>query len=303
MEIITARFNRWDKDSIRPGPVGSVGDVNLQVMLKKSSPDMPERYDPKWSGKNEVWSGSNVSDGTVEGYTSGGRGPVVITRNFANNSNGNKTDVGWRMQNITPMDLKRETKMTPLGQYGWETLTGSVVRAKVSGEQFLPLPGIFAPTSVPRGSQIPRVVATSTGSGIALPPAEVDITNPIFGDTGIIPGCSKDEMDAVWVPKMDDPRRKDPNDKWLKYYPYRRAKPYEPGKPGAGYFINEYPEVAQNAWVYYLPGQRYEWIKTNPCGVFYRDKDLPAPDEITRPIPGNQDRRRQDKRAGEKRMR
>ena len=30
------KLNRWDKDSIRPGPVGSVGDVNVQVKLKKS---------------------------------------------------------------------------------------------------------------------------------------------------------------------------------------------------------------------------------------------------------------------------
>ena len=37
MQVLLDRvqLNRWDKDSIRPGPVGSVGDVNLQVTLKR----------------------------------------------------------------------------------------------------------------------------------------------------------------------------------------------------------------------------------------------------------------------------
>lgn len=306
MSIVVPKYsiNRWDKDSIRPGPVGSVGDVNVQVMLRKSSIDMPERFDPTFSGKNAPWSGSNVSDGSWYGWTSGGREATVISKAMPNIQTGGKTNVGWVMQNIVAADRSRETKMTPLGRYGWDTTVGSVLRSKTTGDLFLPLPGGYEKSALPRGSQFPRVIAESIGDGIALPAADVEITDPVFGDTGVIKGCTESDLKAIWAPAMDDPRRKDTeNDTWFQnQYPYRKAKPYVPGEKGKGYFPDEYPEIAPNVWLFDNSKGKdgfpigYVWRAVNPCGKISRDPILPQPQVGDRPMPGNQDKRRQDRK-------
>jgi hypothetical protein len=66
-------MNRWNYDRIQPGAVGSVGDVNMQVRLKHSYPNLPLRFDKQFSGKNEVYLGSNVTDGNHINYDSGGK--------------------------------------------------------------------------------------------------------------------------------------------------------------------------------------------------------------------------------------
>ena len=64
-------LNRWDHSSIRPGVVGSVGDVVVTPRYKHSAPDLPLRFDPYFSGKRSVFLGSNVQNGTVASYDSG----------------------------------------------------------------------------------------------------------------------------------------------------------------------------------------------------------------------------------------
>ena len=300
MQVVTAKkvpINRWDKDSIRPGPVGSVGDVNLQVQLKKSSNDLPNRYDYIFSGKNEVWSGSNVSDGQWYGFTSGGRGAKVISSQIPNFTDGNKTAVGWRFQNIKPTDRTRETKMTPLGQYGWETTVASVLKAKVGGEGFLPLPGGYEKTKLPRGSQNPRVVAESIGAGEILPAADVEITNPIFGETGTIsvpvPGsntCEELKQDYTWVPAENDPLRSVPPPK---QYPYRKAWI----RDGQKYYSEtSWPDIGDKSLVADIDhGYTLFELKADPCGARLRQFAKDRPYE-TRPMPGNQDKRNRDKK-------
>lgn len=302
------RINQWDKDSFRPGPVGSVGEVITSVRLKQSAPDMAERFDPTFSGKNQPWSGSNVSDGSWTGWTSGGRSAVIVQRNFANNSNGNKTHVGWVMQNIVAPARTTEPKLTPLGRYGWDTTVGTVTRAKVSGEMFLPLPGAFGPTSLPRGSAKPTIISTSTGTGIVLPAADVLITDPVFGDTGtidyIVEGCQKkdysvdqDGEEPIWAPAMDDPRRKHPDDNDLYHYQWRKASTYGGEKVEV---YKQYPEIGDRVWHYYLPTGKFEWRKFNPCASIGRPENEPGNNQGRGPVkiprPGNQDKRRQDRK-------
>lgn len=287
--------NRWDKDSIRPGPVGSVGDVNVQVMLRKSSIDMPERFDKTFSKKNAAWSGSNVSDGSWYGWTSGGREATVISKAMPNIQTGGKTAIGWVMQNVVPTDRTRATKVTPLGRYGWDTTVGSVLKSKHTGDLFLPLPGGYEKSGLPRGSQFPRILAESSGGGVALPAADVPLTDPTFGDEGTIGDCSEEELSWVWVPGKDSEKRKSapPTKMWPLSYPYRKA--YKLPRFPPAYYPHEWPDIGRHVFVYDIDKKEYSYMNTSPCGKVWRDDDEPEP-EVRRPMPGNQDKRRQDKK-------
>jgi len=275
MQVLLDRvqLNRWDKDSIRPGPVGSVGDVNLQVKLRKSAPYLPNRYQKAFSGKNEVWSGSNISDGQWRGYTSGGRGAVTYQKALGNR-HGFKTPVGYIIENIVAEDRTKMAKMVPLGQYSWDEEKAKIYKSKHTGEQFLPLPSGYEKTELPRGSQFPAIVAESNGTGVALPAAEVDITDSRFGKQGSVDTvenvlCSVEERAKVWVPEMNDPRRKEPlfNDPYFKQYPYERVRMVN-GRP---YRYEEYPEVGDNIQAYHSTTKTIETISTSPCGEGNKD--------------------------------
>jgi len=64
-------MNRWDYSRIQPGSVGSVGDTNVAVRLKHSSPNMPLRFDKTFSGNRERYLGSNVQNGSQKSFDSG----------------------------------------------------------------------------------------------------------------------------------------------------------------------------------------------------------------------------------------
>jgi hypothetical protein len=304
MSIVVPKhpINRWDKDSIRPGPVGSVGDVNVQVMLRKSSVDMPERFDPTFSGKNAPWSGSNVSDGSWYGWTSGGREATVISKALPNIQTGGKTAIGWTMQNIVPADRTRATKVTPLGRYGWDTTVGSVLKSKHAGDLFLPLPDGYKKASLPRGSQFPRIIAESMGEGVALPAADVQITNPVFGETGTvldpgIAGCTDEDMNAYWAPALNDPIRSAPKGtphlgKWFYAWMDDNNQKFHDTK--------RYPFVGPNVLAWNDMEGRYIWAPFGPCGMIDRPRSIPLPQKYVppsqRPMPGNQERRNQDKK-------
>lgn len=289
MQVINTRIkplNRWDKDSIRPGPVGPVGDVNLQVKLKTSSPDMPQRYDKTFSGKNEVWSGANISDGQWTGFTSGGRGALTTSQPMPMRG-GFKTPVGWMIENIVPVDRSRMAKMVPLGQYSWESDKARIYRAKTTGDQFLPLPLGYTKPALPRGSRFPMLIATSIGEGTALPAADVNITDPVFGENGSIlvedptnqigipegvNPCRPEDLDPSfkWAPMASDPRRKQapPQD-----YPWRKVRD--------GVVVNEYPDYGLNEYVG-TKGNWWGWkivqnVTFNPCAVTDRPSDEGPP--------------------------
>ena len=275
MEVLntTVRgINRWDKDSIRPGPVGSVGDVNLQIQLKKSSPDMANRYDYAFSGKNEVWGGANISDGQYTGFTSGGRGAEVATKSAFTRTSF-KTSVGYQFQNIVPTDRASMTKMVPLGQYSWDSEKAVIYRAKITGDQFLPLPGGYGATGLTRGSAYPVVIAETAGDGVPLPAAAVNITDPVFGETGSIEipesGCTPAEQAKYWTPAMDDPIRNDP---------VRTAKVFE-SYPFRDYKFSEYfPEPGNNVQVKIPSSSRaVDVLDFSPCGLKERHPSFGKP--------------------------
>ena len=214
METIRAPVNVWNKDSIRPGPVGSVGDALVGVRLRQSAPDMEMRWDKNFSLKNTVYSGSNVSDGYSAGFTTGGGVARTLSTRWPKRQ-GFKSNVGWIKEDVVPLDRSRTALMGSLGQYSWEAKVGQIARASSTGEMFKPLPeGYTIGQGVqPRGSQIPRIVAESTGEGIALPPTEQKIVDSVFGDNGSIespygnqpqgPGSRKQYAypDVNWVPE------------------------------------------------------------------------------------------------------
>ena len=150
-------LNIWDKNSIRPGPVASVGDTLTQIRLKQSAPDLNPRY-AQWSSDEFMkFHGTNVQDGRKKNFMTGGDTAKTVRKNLPFKP-GFKTQQGWIHQDIVPTDRTRNTKMGGLPQFGWKSQVASVLRAKVSGESFLPVPQGYKSQGLPRGGQYPRII-------------------------------------------------------------------------------------------------------------------------------------------------
>lgn len=166
MEVLRAKTvtnNHW---TISPGPVGSVGDANMQVRLKHNMPDAPLRFDKAFSGKNLKHVGSNIQDGSY-----GGGSSRTVQRKIGNRY-GNKTDVGWRKEDVIPPDTTRQPISNPLGPYTWNNQRAQVFRAKISGQAFLPAPMGYDKSQangILRGNQVPRVVLTEASLSAPTP--------------------------------------------------------------------------------------------------------------------------------------
>lgn len=143
---------------ISPGVVGSVGDVLGSVRLRQSAPDMMLRYDQVFSGRNESRLGSNVQDGYSYSYASGGGPSRTLDSNWSNKKF--KTSHGWIYQDLRVPDKTLTEVMGSTGRYDWYNRVANTYQAKITGNMFLPLPGGYQPSGVPRGSQVPRIVAT-----------------------------------------------------------------------------------------------------------------------------------------------
>src|SRR5689334_12063841 len=111
MEIIDAvhPHSRWDHASIRPGPVGSVGDVLLTPRLKSSLPGN-FNWDAEYYGPNEPLYGSSISDGLYESYNSGG-GPARTLDTVWYPRRQFKTSHGWYIQDLRAPDKRVEPIM------------------------------------------------------------------------------------------------------------------------------------------------------------------------------------------------
>lgn len=159
-------LNRWSHDYISPGVQGPVGDVLLGVRLKQSAPDLPTRWDPAFSGKKIVALGSNISDGQSVGYCSGG-GPARVFDSNWQSGRSFKTNIGWRVEDIALPDKNVEPFVRPLGDYSWRDRVATVYEALRTGDNFLPVPGPFAPArgEVPRA---PSVRVTDIIGGEAI---------------------------------------------------------------------------------------------------------------------------------------
>lgn len=151
-------MNPWDKASIRPGPVGSVGDVLTSVRIKQSMPEMPFAYDKTFGPSSDMLRGSNVQDGRWESYFDGGYGAVTKKQRWSNNYTGFKTATGWIAQNIIPEQRATDPKVSSQPRQGFETQSAAILNRQ--GDMFGELPGGYkAPAGVlPRGGMLPRTV-------------------------------------------------------------------------------------------------------------------------------------------------
>ena len=147
-----ASLNRWNKNSIRPGVVGSVGDCVSSVKLRKSSSYLPPRYD-KMTSLDFERLGSHIQDGCI-----GGENASVVVKQL-DHVQGFKTAHGWIHDDLIPTDRARDSYMGEIHNYSYRSIVADIKRAKLSGEGFLPLPGGYEKpkSETPRGSQVPRV--------------------------------------------------------------------------------------------------------------------------------------------------
>lgn len=158
MEILTTDTYTNNYWRLSPGAVGSVGDVNMQVRLSQSGPDVKMRFSKNFSKKKLKYIGSNVQDG----YFGSGGSARTIQRKFGIRD-AERTDIGWRKKDIVPLDNFREPIFAPLGPHKWRNTTAAVFRAKRTGSKFLPPPGGYSPNLLPpkvltRGNQYPRPI-------------------------------------------------------------------------------------------------------------------------------------------------
>lgn len=158
-------LNRWDYTSIRPGPVGSMGDALLGEKLKASLPG-EFRWDPMTAKSNEPYYGSNISDGMKRGYSSGGGPPRTIDSNWGGRRRF-ETSHGWRMQDLRPEDRRIEPTVGALPQYSWRNKIATVDNARTTGDMFpIPSGGVMqGPAGIMRGGNYPRVTAVVNAEG------------------------------------------------------------------------------------------------------------------------------------------
>jgi hypothetical protein len=142
----------FDAIQIRPGPVGSVGDVNMQVRFKHSTPNMPLRFDPNNAHGAEPFHGSNVSDGFHTSFYDDGGPAHTIDSNWGGRRDF-KTSHGWIYQDVRCPDKRVEPIVGSTPQYSWHNKIATTYNARRTGELFLPLPGEYrlAPGEIPRG--------------------------------------------------------------------------------------------------------------------------------------------------------
>lgn len=153
MDLIGSYHPR-NKISISPGMVGPVGDTLSGVRLRQSTPDMPMRYDMSYGDRM----GSNVQDGYDSSFTSKGRQARVNEQGRLINR-GFKHAHGVVFQDIRPTARDMTPIVGSLGRMDWKNEMARSYQAKVMGEQFLPLPGGYSGTGLPRGALVPRTLA------------------------------------------------------------------------------------------------------------------------------------------------
>lgn len=153
----------FNHDSIRPGVVGSVGDVLGSIKLKHSTPQLPIRVE-----KLSTTVGSNVQDGDIDSYTSHGAQARVKDSNWGGRR-AFKTSHGWVMQDIRDQDRLHEPFLESQPSYSWRNKIATTYRAFRTGDMFLPLPGGYNPSpgEIERGQIVPVVTNVEEGEMLA----------------------------------------------------------------------------------------------------------------------------------------
>lgn len=186
-------LNKWNKNYISPGPVGSVGDVLTSVRIKQSDPDADFAYSKTFAPKNSVIRGSNVQDGQWFSFSDGGYNAEVKKRRL-NNGVAFKSDVGWVYKNVVPEDMYVEPKVSSQGRVGFETQAAAILHR--SGDMFKELPGGYSSLSgvLPRGNQYPRNVSLQTNIDVY---DNAKVTDKVFDYSKPVLPPTKKIIDSV----------------------------------------------------------------------------------------------------------
>lgn len=148
-----------DFQQIRPGNVGSVGDVLSTVKLKHNTPDSNLRF-YNWGPSF----GSNVQNGDISNYE-GNYGPRCLDSNWGGRRSF-KTSQGWIWQDMRAPDKLHETQTLSTPNYSFRNKIATSYNAKRTGNKFLPLPKpfILSEDQVPNGGTSPVVRAVTSGT-------------------------------------------------------------------------------------------------------------------------------------------
>lgn len=146
---------------ISPGVVGSVGEANMQVRLKQSCPESNMRFAKLSRFGREMKFGSNVQDGYKVSY-SGGGGPARALTAFWNGRRSFRTNRGYILQDLQPVDTFKTPMQGEQPQYSWQNKVAGIIKGSTTGTLFQPTNAAFAPTpgALPRGGLVPRIVPT-----------------------------------------------------------------------------------------------------------------------------------------------
>ena len=152
-------LNRWDHDRIQPGNVHSVGDTITGIKLKHSQPDLPIRYEKKFSGKNAGLMGDNNTDGGHTGYFNHGYGsPYTKDSNWPSWRQFD-TPLGWIHEDLRPPDKSYQPLLSSTPNAKWDQRVAETYKIYRPGFDFLPLPHGYQPSpgDLPRGGNTPTV--------------------------------------------------------------------------------------------------------------------------------------------------
>ena len=154
------RYNTWNYDSIRPGFSGSVGTTDMSIRLKGSSADSPLRFDAVFNGKNSSRSGSNITQGGLTQYFTGGGPPNVVHSAFTSKSN---NDTMWNIVSESyPDSFDLDPLVLPVSNLGWREKESNVYKA-LEPREWTGRPFELGAGEVPRGALGPRIIAVDSG--------------------------------------------------------------------------------------------------------------------------------------------
>ena len=149
----TKSVNQWNNDYISPGPVAQIGDVMVNEKLKKSCPELAQRF--SFQDQSLYRRGAGVQDGYWFNAHNQSLNAKVYPQTFYD-STGQNTVNGVTVSDLRLKDLKADTRMLAAPQFGWKNQKATLLNARVTGQQFLPAADGYSPSGIRRGPQ-PRV--------------------------------------------------------------------------------------------------------------------------------------------------
>jgi hypothetical protein len=212
--IITRKkpVNQWMNWYISPGPVAPIGDVNINSTLKKSCPELAQRY--SIDQDDYFRRGVGVQDGSWFNVHTGGLAARTQLTDFYGEPTEN-IQIGEQFVDLRPNDLSATTRELGAPQFGWKSTVARTFNARFIGEQFLPRPNGYSPSGgVSRGPQ-PRITTlidssngysgqsvNSTGTPYSI------VTNP--ANTGMDPMNPNNNINYNG-PNLSNPGNPTPN--------------------------------------------------------------------------------------------